>query len=122
GCDEGEADQGVEAEGTPVGVGGHREDIGGRCNGGRNTGAGIKERKRLSESAQQRGAGQERGRTRKNTQSDSSMAVVGERARRGEPGREIPSVRWTPWLPGGSLQPPIPGSGTPSPRNRGSLS
>src|SRR5262249_37346211 len=52
GRDEGEADQGVEAEGTPVGAGGHRED--GECsNASRSPGRGIKERKRVSEPIRQ---------------------------------------------------------------------
>src|SRR5581483_941769 len=48
GPDEGEADQGVAAEGTSVGAGDHREDVGQRCNGRGSLGAGIKERKRVS--------------------------------------------------------------------------
>src|SRR5947209_20538250 len=40
GPDEGEADQGVEAEGTPAGAGGSREDVGQRPNGSRSVGAG----------------------------------------------------------------------------------
>src|SRR5947209_17074140 len=40
GADEGEANQGVAAEGTPAGAGGGREDVGQRCNGSRSAGAG----------------------------------------------------------------------------------
>src|SRR5262249_14396582 len=46
--DEGEADQGVAAEGPPVGAGGGREDIGQRGDGSRSAGGGIKEAKRGS--------------------------------------------------------------------------
>jgi hypothetical protein len=48
GADEGEAGQGVEAEGTPVGAGGGREDADQRCNGSRSTGARVEEDKRAS--------------------------------------------------------------------------
>src|SRR5262249_43644875 len=47
--DAGEADQGVATEGTPVGAGGHREDVGRRGHGSRSSGAGIDERRRGSE-------------------------------------------------------------------------
>src|SRR5437588_8798095 len=40
GPDEGEADQGVEAEGTPAGAGGNREGVGQRRNGRHSGGAG----------------------------------------------------------------------------------
>src|SRR5438105_4510979 len=40
GPDEGEADQGVAAEGTPVGAGDNREDVGHRSHGSRSVGAG----------------------------------------------------------------------------------
>src|SRR5262249_14775032 len=43
GPDEGEADQGAQAEGTPVGTGNQREDVGWPCPGGRSAGGGIKE-------------------------------------------------------------------------------
>src|SRR5262249_4347735 len=55
GADAGEADQGVEAEGTPVGAGDHREDVGGPCNGGRSAGGGIKEGKTASAVVDERG-------------------------------------------------------------------
>ena len=52
------------------------------------------------------GRGEQQGRARKTRRSDSSLAAAGERARPGEPGREITSVRWASWLGGGgSLQP-----------------
>src|SRR5262249_49387847 len=39
-----------------------------------------------------RGGGAQQGRAKTHTPSESSVAVVGERARRGEPGTEITSV------------------------------
>ena len=57
GPDEGEADQGVAAEGAPVGAGGGREDVGQRSDGGRSAGAGVKERKRESEVVGRRAEG-----------------------------------------------------------------
>jgi hypothetical protein len=64
------------------------------------------------------GCGEQQGRAKETSRSDSAWAAAGESARLGEPGGEITSLRWARWLGGGSLQPPIPGSGTPSPRNR----
>src|SRR5205823_8108548 len=43
GADEGEAAQGVAAEGPPAGAGGGREGVGQRCNGNRSVGAGVTE-------------------------------------------------------------------------------
>src|SRR5437773_158174 len=60
GPDEGEADQGVEAEGTPVGAGDNREDVGQRSNGSRSIGGGVKEGKRVSEVEGQRAEGRNR--------------------------------------------------------------
>src|SRR5262249_50043320 len=93
GADEGEADQGAEAEGTPVGAGGSREDAGQRRNGSRSAGAGIKEHKGGSAVADLRVEGEQQARARTNSQSDRSVAGVAEGARPGEPGREITSVR-----------------------------
>src|SRR5262249_4586723 len=42
GADEGQADQGVAAEGTPVGAGGSREAVGQRGHGSRSVGARVK--------------------------------------------------------------------------------
>src|SRR6516164_9209251 len=92
GPNEGEAAQGVEAEGTPVGAGDNRENVGRRSNGSRRFGAGIKEEQGIGSGGPE-GGGEEHGSTRKNTQSDRPMAMAGENARRGEPGRKIISVR-----------------------------
>src|SRR5262249_32986729 len=54
---EGKADQGIAAEGPPVGAGGGREDVGQCGNGNRSVSGGIKEAKRGSEVVGRRAAG-----------------------------------------------------------------
>src|SRR5215471_12889620 len=65
GPSEGEADQGAEAEGPPVGAGGRREAVGQRCAGGRRAGAGVTKGKRVSEVVGRRAAARNRGERRR---------------------------------------------------------
>src|SRR5262249_21622492 len=86
--DEGEAGQGVAAEGTAAGTGGSREGVGRRSHGSRSVGAGGKKGTRVSEVVGRRAEGG----TQKERQADRSVALAGRPARRGEPGRKIPWV------------------------------
>src|SRR5262249_16849307 len=61
GPDEGKADQGIAAEGTPAGAGDDREDVGQRCTSRGSLGAGITEGKRASEVMGRRAKGRNRG-------------------------------------------------------------
>ena len=79
GPDEGEADQGVAAEGTPVGAGGSREDVGQRSNGSRSVGRRDKGGEEGIRSGGPEGGDEEQARTRRSSQSDRPVAA-GRRA------------------------------------------